>query len=254
MKIVLLAGNCESSIYLYNKLNKKFIIDYVLIEERVSTLKLIKSRIKKFGLLKVINQLLFQTVLVFLLKLFSKSRINEIQQQFGLENNEIPSKKLINVESVNCDDCLRVLKQIKPDLIIVNGTRIISKNILNNVKALFINTHVGITPEYRGVHGAYWALVNNDAQNCGVTVHKVDEGIDTGDLIAQSTIKITRKDNFVTYPYIQTGVGILLMEETINKIINNNLDCYRKVNSISNLYTHPTFTEYLYNYFVKNIK
>jgi methionyl-tRNA formyltransferase len=254
MKIVLLAGNSESSIYLYNKLNKKFIIDYVLIEERVSTLKLIKSRIKKFGLLKVINQLLFQTVLVFLLKLFSKSRINEIQQQFGLENNEIPSKKLINVESVNCDDCLRVLKQIKPDLIIVNGTRIISKNILNNVKALFINTHVGITPEYRGVHGAYWALVNNDAQNCGVTVHKVDEGIDTGDLIAQSTIKITRKDNFVTYPYIQTGVGILLMEETINKIINNNLDCYRKVNSISNLYTHPTFTEYLYNYFVKNIK
>lgn len=254
MKIVLLAGNSESSIYLYNKLNKKFIIDYVFIEERVSTLKLIKSRIKKFGLLKVINQLLFQTVLVFLLKLFSKSRINEIQQQFGLENNEIPSKKLINVESVNCDDCLRVLKQIKPDLIIVNGTRIISKNILNNVKALFINTHVGITPEYRGVHGAYWALVNNDAQNCGVTVHKVDEGIDTGDLIAQSTIKITRKDNFVTYPYIQTGVGILLMEETINKIINNNLDCYRKVNSISNLYTHPTFTEYLYNYFVKNIK
>jgi methionyl-tRNA formyltransferase len=253
MKIVLLAGNSESSIYLYNKLNKKFIIDYVLIEERVSTLKLIKSRIKKFGLLKVINQLLFQTVLVFLLKLFSKSRINEIQQQFGLENNEIPSKKLINVESVNCDDCLRVLKQIKPDLIIVNGTRIISKNILNNVKALFINTHVGITPEYRGVHGAYWALVNNDAQNCGVTVHKVDEGIDTGDLIAQSTIKITRKDNFVTYPYIQTGVGILLMEETINKIINNNLDCYIKVNSISNLYTHPTFTEYLYNYFVKNI-
>lgn len=254
MKIVLLAGNSESSLYLYNKLNKKFIIDYVLIEERVSTLKLIQSRIKKFGLLKVINQLLFQTVLVFLLKLFSKSRINEIQQQFGLENNEIPSKKLINVESVNCDDCLRVLKQIKPDLIIVNGTRIINKNILNNVKALFINTHVGITPEYRGVHGAYWALVNNDAQNCGVTVHKVDEGIDTGDLIAQSTIKITRKDNFVTYPYIQTGVGILLMEETINKIINNNLDCYIKVNSISNLYTHPTFTEYLYNYFVKNIK
>ncbi len=254
MKIVLLAGNSESSIYLYNKLNKKFIIDYVLIEERVSTLKLIKSRIKKFGLLKVINQLLFQTVLVFLLKLFSKSRINEIQQQFGLENNEIPSKKLINVESVNCDDCLRVLKQIKPDLIIVNGTRIISKNILNNVKALFINTHVGITPEYRGVHGAYWALVNNDAQNCGVTVHKVDEGIDTGDLIKQSIIKITNKDNFVTYPYIQTGVGILLMEDTINKFKNKNLHCYRKDSSISNLYTHPTFTEYLYNYFVKNVK
>jgi methionyl-tRNA formyltransferase len=254
MKIVLLAGNSESSLYLYNKLNKKFTIDYVLIEERLSTLKLIKSRIKKFGLLKVINQLLFQTVIVFLLKLFSRSRIEEVKKQFELENIEIPSKKLIKINSVNSNECLKFLKEINPELIIVNGTRIISKNILNNIPALFINTHVGITPEYRGVHGAYWALVNNDAQNCGVTVHKVDEGIDTGDLIMQSTINITNKDNFVTYPYIQTGVGILLMEETINKIKNNNLNCYRKVNSISNLYTHPTFTEYLYNYFVKNIK
>jgi methionyl-tRNA formyltransferase len=254
MKIVLLAGKSESSKFLYNKLNKQFTIDYVIYEEKVATLNLIKSRVKKFGILKVINQILFQTAIVFLLKLFSKSRINEIQKQFGLENSEIPSKKLINVDSVNCDDCLKVLKQIEPDLIIVNGTRIISKNILNNVQALFINIHVGITPEYRGVHGAYWALVNNDAQNCGVTVHKVDEGIDTGDLIKQSTIKITSKDNFVTYPYIQTGVGILLMEDIINKIKNNNIDCYKKANSISNLYTHPTFTEYLYNYIVKNIK
>lgn len=254
MKIVLLAGKSESSKFLYNKLNKQFTIDYIIYEKKVATLNLIKSRVKKFGILKVINQILFQTAIVFLLKLFSKSRINEIQKQFGLENSEIPSKKLINVDSVNCDDCLKVLKQIEPDLIIVNGTRIISKNILNNVQALFINIHVGITPEYRGVHGAYWALVNNDAQNCGVTVHKVDEGIDTGDLIKQSTIKITSKDNFVTYPYIQTGVGILLMEDIINKIKNNNIDCYKKANSISNLYTHPTFTEYLYNYFVKNTK
>ena len=254
MKIVLLAGKSQSSKFLYNKLNKQFTIDYVIYEDKVKTLHLIKSRVKKFGILKVINQILFQTVIVFLLKLFSKSRINEIQKQFGLENSEIPSKKLINVDSVNCDDCLKVLKQIEPDLIIVNGTRIISKNILNNVQALFINTHVGITPEYRGVHGAYWALVNSDAQNCGVTVHKVDEGIDTGDLIKQSRIKITGKDNFVTYPYIQTGVGILLMEDTINKIKNNNIDCYKKPNSISNVYTHPTFTEYLYNYFVKNVK
>lgn len=254
MKIVLLVGKSESSIFLFNKLSKQFVIEYVLIEERVPTLKLIKSRTKRFGFIKVFNQLLFQTLIVFLLKLFSKSRIKEIQKQFGLENNVIPSEKLINVESVNCNECLKVLKKIEPDLIIVNGTRIISKNILNNVSALFINTHVGITPEYRGVHGAYWALVNNDAENCGVTVHKVDEGIDTGDLIKQSKIDITNNDNFATYPYLQIGVGIELIEDTINRIKNNQFDYYRKVNSKSNLYTHPTFTEYLYYYFLKNVK
>lgn len=254
MKIVLLVGKGESSKFLYNKLIKQFEIESVICEEKVSRLYLIKSRVKKLGLLKVINQILFQTGIIFLLKLISNSRIIEIKKEFSLENIEIPSNKLISVNSVNCDYCLNVLKQIKPDLIIVNGTRIISKNIINNVQALIINTHVGITPEYRGVHGAYWALVNNDAQNCGVTIHKVDKGIDTGDIIKQSTIRITNKDNFVTYPYIQIGVGILLIEDIINRILNNNLNFYKKANSINNLYTHPTFTEYLYNFFLKNVK
>ena len=40
--------------------------------------------------------------------------------------------------------------------------------------------HAGITPQYRGVHGGYWAVVNNDPEHCGVTIHFVDKGIDTG--------------------------------------------------------------------------
>jgi folate-dependent phosphoribosylglycinamide formyltransferase PurN len=254
MKIVLLAGKGESTLYLYNKLNKKFPIDSVIIENGVSTLNLIRSRIKKFGLFKVINQLLFQTIIITILKLFSKSRIKQIKKLFELESNSIPIKKLIKINSVNSNECLIYLKEINPDLIIVNGTRIINKNILSNISVKFINTHVGITPQYRGVHGAYWALVNNDKENCGVTVHLVDEGIDTGDLIKQSIINVTVQDNFVTYPFLQIGVGIELLEDVINQINNDKLKYYRKENTKSNLFTHPTFTEYLYNYFTKNIK
>jgi len=254
MKIVLLIGKSESSIFLFNKLNKKFSIHSVLIEERVSIVKMLKSRVKKMGLIKVINQVFFQSIIVFFLKLFSKSRIEDIKNQFGLENNEIPLNKLINVNSVNSNECLEFLTDLNPDLIIVNGTRIINNKILNNVPALFINTHVGITPEYRGVHGAYWALVNNDIENCGVTVHKVDEGIDTGDLIVQSKINVTKNDNFVTYPYIQIGVGINLIEDTITRFTNNNLQFYKKVNSKSKIFSHPTFTEYIYNYLFMNVK
>jgi folate-dependent phosphoribosylglycinamide formyltransferase PurN len=67
------------------------------------------------------------------------------------------------------------LKAINPDLVIVNGTRIISKKVLSSINSKFVNIHVGITPKYRGVHGTYWALVNNDVENSGVTVHFVDE-------------------------------------------------------------------------------
>jgi methionyl-tRNA formyltransferase len=64
--------------------------------------------------------------------------------------------------------------------------------------ALFINTHTGIH-KYSGVHGAYWALVSNDKENCGVIVDKLDQGIDTGEIITQCTIEISKLVNFITY-------------------------------------------------------
>jgi folate-dependent phosphoribosylglycinamide formyltransferase PurN len=105
----------------------------------------------------------------------------------------------------------------------VNGTRIISKEVLNCVDAVFINMHAGITPKYRGAHGAYWALYNKDRENAGVTIHLVDEGIDTGNIIYQSVVPITEKDNFATYPTLQTCVGVEYEVKAINDIANGKL-------------------------------
>lgn len=254
MKIVLLGGKSESTLFLYNKLKGDFLIENIIIENKISTIKLLKARIKKFGFIKVIDQLLFQLFAKIVLKFLSKNRIKEIKEEYRFSDNPIPLDILYHVESVNSDSCLALLMEIKPDLVIVNGTRIISRYILSNIPCLFVNSHVGITPEYRGVHGAYWALVNKDIKNCGVTVHKVDEGIDTGELIKQRQIVPKAQDNFITYPYLQFGIGINLIYETILDFQNKNLSFYKKENAKSKLYTHPTFTEYLYNYFTKKVK
>src|SRR5690606_24425483 len=92
------------------------------------------------------------------------------------------------VPSVNATQCIDLVQKIEPDIVVVNGTRIISKKVLDAVPVSFINTHVGITPKYRGVHGAYWALACGDTDNCGVTVHLVDKGIDTGGILKQAVI------------------------------------------------------------------
>ena len=115
---------------------------------------------------------------------------------------------------------------------------------MNCVNAKFINLHAGITPKYRGSHGAYWALYNNDKENAGVTVHFVDKGIDTGNIIYQSTISVTEKDNFTTYPLLQTCVGVEDEIRAINDIINDNVVC-KTVDLPSGLYSHPTFFQYL---------
>jgi methionyl-tRNA formyltransferase len=125
---------------------------------------------------------------------------------------------------------------------------------LNSTDATFINTHLGITPKYRGVHGGYWSLANNDKANCGVTVHLVDSGIDTGGVLYQSKILPTKKDNFATYTYYQIGEGIIFMKKAITDFANSQLKETIPNVSESKLWYHPTIWTYLYKRIIKGVK
>ena len=60
-----------------------------------------------------------------------------------------------------------------------------------------LNCHAGQLPWYRGRNVLNWVLIN-DEPSFGVTVHDVDEGIDTGDIILQRTYPISDSDNYAT--------------------------------------------------------
>jgi len=49
--------------------------------------------------------------------------------------------------------------------------------------------HPGICPEYRNAHGCFWALVNRDKQRVGMTLLRVDAGVDTGPVLLQSSYR-----------------------------------------------------------------
>jgi len=253
-KIVMLAGKDESTNFIYNALNENFFIDHIVQENKVSRKKFIQRRIKKQGYIKVVGQILFQLFIPKLLKIFSKERIENIKAQYNLIDDLIPTKKLIAVESINSKTCIEFLKKEKPDLVIVNGTRIISKKVLNSTSATFINIHAGITPKYRGVHGGYWAIANKDEKNCGVTIHCVDAGIDTGSVLKQQLIKPSNKDNFVTYPYIQIGEGINLFNEVLQDFSKNQLKETQIFSKESKLWYHPTLWFYIINRLFRGIK
>ncbi len=252
-KIVLLITEGYSSNVLYNKLNSSYEIDTVIVEKPLSRLLFIRKRIKKLGFIKVVGQLQFQLLIVPILTAFSKKRIAAIQNQFQLDNTPIPASKIKNVASVNSDGTLKLLQEINPALIIVNGTRIISKKLLAAVPGIFINMHAGITPKYRGVHGAYWALANDDKDNCGVTIHVVNQGIDTGAILYQKTIEPLKEDNFITYPILQLSAGLPLLMKATEDILNIKMQKIQ-ISSESQLWYHPTIWQYLYSRFYKNIK
>ncbi|WP_312078039.1 formyl transferase [Chryseobacterium sp.] len=253
-KIVLLAGKDISTNIIFNAVDKNFGIENVIIEETENRKIYLKRRIKRLGILKVLGQILFQIFVSKPLSFFSEKRKNQIITENQLDISEIPDQKINKVKSVNAKSTIELLKKINPDLIIVNGTRIISKKVLASINCKFINTHAGITPKYRGVHGSYWALVSGDTENSGVTIHFVDEGIDTGNIIAQATIQHTKDDNFSTYPLLQLAEGLKLLTAAIKDFSNDELKLQKEKQMKSLLWYHPTIWEYLYHRITKHVK
>ena len=253
-KIIMLVGKGESSKFMYNSLKGFVQISKVIIEDKPNRTRFLKRRIKNLGYLKVFGQVLFQLIGPKILERISQNRIKELKSYYKLDSEPFPKYLSYNVNSVNSLKCIEIIKNEKPDLIIVNGTRIISKKVLDSTDAIFINTHAGITPKYRGVHGGYWAIVNEDKNNCGVTVHLVDRGIDTGSVLFQQKILTTTKDSFITYTYLQIGEGIIIMKKAIDNFINNKLEEVSPNISESKLWYHPTIWFYIYKILTKCVK
>ena len=183
----------------------------------------------------------------------SRPRIRKLILDYGLSNSAPPKNITEFVDSINNDKTIALLKQYKPEAVIVNGTRIISKKVLSSIDAPFINTHMGITPKYRGVHGGYWALAMGDDVNCGVTVHLVDQGIDTGGVLYQDTIRPDKSDNFNTYPIHQIAKAIPLMISALDDVKEKCINVKKGVLP-SRLWYHPTILEYVKYWMQRGVK
>ncbi len=245
--IVMLVGKDPISNIMYHALSQSFTIDAVIREEKPALAGFLKRRIKKLGLRKVFGQLLFSAAIVPVVSRQSRRRIQQIISSNNLNTSEIPANKVIEVPSVNSDITIAELKRLSPAVVVVNGTRIIQEKVLGCVDAVFLNTHAGITPMYRGVHGGYWALARGDAGNCGVTVHKVDKGIDTGSIVGQATISPTAEDTFSTYPLLQSACAIPLLERAVEGALARRLSTTAPRSAKSQLWSHPTAWQYLKN-------
>lgn len=211
MRLALFCGDSDTATIVANRLTAEFGDFPILLEEKESRSIFLKRRVRRLGLSQVLGQIAFMMLINPVLRRRSEARRQEIVQNEGLELSRDIFAGAQRVKSINGTDVEAWLRDYQPDVVVVNGTRIIAKRILNASDAVFINTHCGITPKYRGSHGGYWARVNCEPQNCGVTVHLVDPGIDTGDIIGQQPIHPTDADNITTYPLLQIAAALPIL-------------------------------------------
>lgn len=101
-------------------------------------------------------------------------------------------------ENVNDAEFIAQLRGYSADLFIsMSFNQILKKAIIDAAPLGFINCHAGALPFYRGRNPLNWALINDESY-FGVTVHYVDEGIDTGDIIVQHKVDILEHDDYAS--------------------------------------------------------
>jgi methionyl-tRNA formyltransferase len=115
----------------------------------------------------------------------------QLRQQ--AHRHEVPSYE---PKDINASAVLRELAAHEPDLnVSVSYDQILQKQAINMAPRGFINCHAGALPFYRGRNVLNWALINGE-DRFGVTVHYVDEGIDSGDIITRRFEAITPSDDY----------------------------------------------------------
>lgn len=126
--------------------------------------------------------------------------------------------KVFQPEKVKEESFQEKLRELRPHLIVVVAFgQILPKSILDLPDYGCINVHASLLPKYRGAAPIAWAILNGEKAT-GVTIMKMDEGMDTGDILSQSEVLIEREETAETLEKKLSLLGANLLVEIIEKI------------------------------------
>ncbi len=150
--------------------------------------KLINKSSYQFFLYKIFESKLYN-VLLSLHKLFRTNSYKSNESKSIEDLAKFYSIPIVRTNDLGNEGFLKKIKDLNPSYILCLVAQILRKKVFETMGDKFINAHGSYLPEYRGPAQYFWYLLNED-EKFGVTIHFMEPGLDTGDLI------IRRKFNY----------------------------------------------------------
>jgi hypothetical protein len=120
---------------------------------------------------------------------------------------------ILRTPSPNSPEAEAFLRRQAPDLVLARCKSLLARRIFSIPRHGTFVLHPGICPDYRNAHGCFWALAEGDLGNVGMTLLRIDEGIDTGPVYGHYRWEFDRRS--ASHIVIQ------------NKVLLDNLDAVR---------------------------
>ena len=132
--------------------------------------------------------------------------------------------KTFQPAKVNSKESIEFLKKFNADLfIVVSFGQILSKAVLDLPKSYCLNIHASLLPKYRGAAPINWAIASGEKET-GVTIIKMNEKMDEGDIALKEIVAISEEDNAVTLSEKLSQKGAQLLLDVIRLIKDNGIE------------------------------
>ena len=115
---------------------------------------------------------------------WQQAEIERLRRRFPADLSRVPRAQ---VSSPNSPEARAFLAEARPDLAIARCKMLLDPEVFTIPRAGTFVLHPGICPEYRNAHGCFWALARRDLGRVGMTLLRVDRGVDTGPVYLHAT-------------------------------------------------------------------
>lgn len=143
---------------------------------------------RRSGWLGVADVLLFQLYArLFLARkdgAWMRAALASLRARYPVSLDDVPR---IDVRTPNAEEVAAFLSRHGPDVVIARCKVILAPAIFERARIGTFVLHPGICPEYRNAHGCFWALARRDLERVGMTLLRVDRGVDTGPIYLQAS-------------------------------------------------------------------
>jgi methionyl-tRNA formyltransferase len=130
---------------------------------------------------------------------------------------------VLQPERARAPDFIEQVRGLTPDLIVVAAYgQILPQALLDVPRFGCLNVHTSLLPKYRGAAPIQWAILNGESET-GVTIMKMDAGLDTGEIVAQESTEIRAEDDAITLHERLGHMGADLLARTIPDYVSDKL-------------------------------
>ena len=115
---------------------------------------------------------------------WEEAQLARLRKRYPADLSQVPT---LTVSSPNSVEARNFVETVQPDLAIARCKVLLDRAIYEIPRTGTFVLHPGICPEYRNAHGCFWALANRDISRVGMTLLRIDAGIDTGPVYLHGT-------------------------------------------------------------------